>query len=78
MVLKDEIQRIMEEGLALYPRAKLALEGDEDAIRDKVLESDPTLTLIDLVNFQTAVIASHRDALMLLANEIDALKAERE
>ena len=74
MVLKDEIQRIMEEGLALYPRAKLALEGDEDAIRDKVLESDPTIGLIDIVNLQTAVMASHRDALMRLADAIDSLR----
>lgn len=74
MALRDEIQQILEEGLALHPLARLALEGGEDAIRDKVSESDPTIALIDLVNGQTAILASQRDALMRLADEIDALR----
>ncbi len=77
MALRDEIQQILDEGLALHPLAKLAAEGGEDAIRDKVMETDPTVGLIEIANLHTGVIAAHADALMRLADEIDALKAER-
>ncbi len=74
MALRDEIQQILDEGLALHPFAKLAAEQGEDAIRDKVMEADPTVAMVELANLHTAIIAAHADALMRLADEIDALR----
>ena len=68
MALRDEIQELLDNSITTTPLGKLIAEEGEDA----ALRADPSVP--EMLAVVAAIFGAHRDAIMRLADEIDALR----